>query len=250
MIGRGTDRGKSNGSAVLGRRGGRRARKHPFKMLYRFVEAAELLQYDRKAGARLDRVGLERHRAMKVDGRFGELSLRRENHAAVMVRLGPARLEGQRPAEKVGCIAATRLMRDHAEQMKGASVARIGSAGETIETLGVAEVAGAMVLHRDRRQLRGLAFDVHSVFRTRLATPQHRRPSSAAGADQSKERKRHARRRSFHASRKIADRRRFLSIGARPGLFRKSHACYLGVEPMLRARSPPSVLRPSITGFR
>jgi hypothetical protein len=63
------------------------------------------------------------------------------------VRFGEIRIEHHGPADQCGCVRASQLMCDHAQQVEGPRIFRIGIACEAVEPLRLAQATSAMLGH-------------------------------------------------------------------------------------------------------
>ena len=71
----------------------------------------------------------------------------------IIVRLGESRLDRNRATDQRGRTAASQLMRNKAQKVKGFRVAGFSIAELPVKTLGLDQIAGTMVAHRRRKLL-------------------------------------------------------------------------------------------------
>jgi len=99
---------------------------------------------------------------VKAGDGLGEFSCGAEDDTEVIVRLGKIGPEFDRTTEQVDRIVASELVRQNAETMELAGVARLEDTGLPIAALGVNEPAGTMMLDRCCKLIGGLLLCVHA----------------------------------------------------------------------------------------
>ena len=132
------------------------------ELRHRLVEPPEPMQRRPEIAERFAVVRLERNRLGEACRRLTEPALGGEDRAVIVVHLGDIGRERERAADEVDGVRPSQLVGDDAEQVQRARVHRIGGADEAVETLGLGETAGAMVLHGGGELRRGWARGVHA----------------------------------------------------------------------------------------